>query len=697
MKNFFSTLKDKKVLIFTLLLFSFGVALIMLIMPNEKRFEYEYQQNKVWFHDDLYAPFSFSIDKTEEEIQAQRDSAMQKFSPCYKYDSTVYARVTDSIFVHYTQALPHFVPDSIQDFHSLMQSQGLQEFEKLLAEIYENGIIDVQKPYKTLIVERAPLSQRISLKVVRTLPEAHGDLMLKIPSHFDSTRRVKFKEIIYQSLVPNTIYNDELSSKQKAQVLASVSEKYGFVSEGTRIISRGSVVTEKDKKVLDSLKKEYEAGNVSFDGKLAILGGQFILIFVAFLVLLLLIHYSDPYALRKFKYSLFIVTVVVLFIGLATATLKFNHISIYLIPYVALPILIKNFLNERVALFVHIVTMLIIGFIAPNPFDFTFLQISVGVIALYSLGNHYQRSFLFWTAILAFGSYTIIYFGLSLVKLGGIADIDWKQLLWFLASCVLLLTTYLLIFIFEKIFRFPSDLTLFELSDTSRGVLRELSEKAPGTFQHSLQVANFAEVALREIGGNELLGRIGGLYHDIGKLKNPAFFVENQTFKENPHDKLEPEKSAEIIINHVIYGRELSRKNGLPYSLEEIIYGHHGNSKTAFFLDKYKKLHPGEPVDESKFQYPTSKVVNKELAVIMLADGVEAASRSANLSSPELVEKLVQKIIDNQIQSKQLEFADITLRDLDKVKKVFVEKLINMYHARVPYPEKEENNGAIHN
>jgi putative nucleotidyltransferase with HDIG domain len=666
-------------------------------MPNEKKFEYEYQQNKVWFHDDLYAPFSFSIDKTEEEIQNQRDSAMQKFSPCYKYDSTIYARVTDSIFVHYTQELPHFVPDSIRDFHSLMQSQGLQEFEKLLAEIYVNGIIDVQKPYKTLIVERAPLSQRISLKAVRTLPEAHGDLMMKIPSHFDSTQRVKFKEIIYQSLVPNTIYNDELSSRQKAQVLASVSEKYGFVSEGTRIISRGSVVTEKDKKVLDSLKKEYEAGNVSFDGKLAILGGQFILILVAFLVLLLLIHYSDPYALHKFKYSLFIVTVVVLFIGLATATLKFNHISIYLIPYVALPILIKNFLNARVALFVHIVTMLIIGFIAPNPFDFTFLQISVGVIALYSLGNHYQRSFLFWTAIIAFGSYTIIYFGLSLVKLGGIADIDWKQLLCFLASCVLLLTTYLLIFIFEKIFRFPSDLTLFELSDTSRGVLRELSEKAPGTFQHSLQVANFAEVALREIGGNELLGRIGGLYHDIGKLKNPAFFVENQTFKENPHDNLEPEKSAEIIINHVIYGRELSRKNGLPYSLEEIIYGHHGNSKTAFFLDKYKKLHPGEPVDESKFQYPTSKVVNKELAVIMLADGVEAASRSANLSSPELVEELVQKIIDHQIQSKQLEFADITLRDLDKVKKVFVEKLINMYHARVPYPEKEENNGAIHN
>ena len=344
-------------------------------------------------------------------------------------------------------------------------------------------------------------------------------------------------------------------------------------------------------------------------------------------------------------------------------------------------------MNERVALFVHVVTMLIIGFIAPNPFDFTFLQISVGVIAVYSLGNHYQRSFLFWTAIISFVSYSVIYFGLSLMKLGGLGDIDWTQLLWFLASCVLLLTTYLLIFIFEKIFRFPSDITLFELSDTSRGLLRELSDKAPGTFQHSLQVANFVEVALREIGGNELLGRIGGLYHDVGKLKNPAFFVENQTFKENPHDNLPPEKSAQIIIDHVVYGKELARKYGLPAALEQIIYGHHGNSKTVYFLEKYKKMHPGEPVDESLFQYPTSKVVKRELAVIMLADGVEAASRSVHLETKEQIEDLVQKIVGNLIQSKQLEFADITLKDLDVVKAVFVDKLINLYHARIPYPE----------
>lgn len=690
MKEIFSLLKRNKGLLISLLLFSFGTALIMLLLPNEKKFEYEYQQNKVWFHEDLYAPFSFSIDKTEEEIQLQRDSVMQKYSPCYTYDSTVYIRVTDSIFSRYIQMFEHYVPDSINDYHSLMKSQGLTEFEKLLHVIYDFGIIDVQKPYKTLLVEKGNQHLRYKIHSIRTLPEAHGDLMRKIPERFDSVQRVKFKEIIYLSLVPNTIYDEEVSSQMKSQLLATVSEKYGFVGEGTRIISRGSVVTEKDKKVLDSLKKEYESGNVTFDGKIAILSGQFILILMAFLVLILLIQYTEPEAIRDIKNSLFIVSVVVLFIAMATATLKFNHVSIYLIPYVALPILVKNFLNARVALFTHIVTMLIIGFIAPNPFDFTFLQISVGVIALYSLGNHYQRSFLFWTAIISFVSYTVIYFGLSLVKLGGISDIQWTQLLWFLASCVLLLTTYLLIFIFEKIFRFPSDITLFELSDTSRGLLRELSDKAPGTFQHSLQVANFVEVALREIGGNELLGRIGGLYHDVGKLKNPAFFVENQTFKENPHDNLAPEKSAQIIIDHVIYGKELAHKYRLPASLEKIIYGHHGNSKTAFFLDKYKKLHPDEECDESMFQYPTSKVVNRELAVIMIADGVEAASRSAHLETREQIEALVQKIVDNLIQSKQLEFADITLKDLDMVKAVFVEKLINLYHSRIPYPETKK-------
>ena len=693
MKKLFMFIKAHKLFIISLILFSLGIAAVMFFMPNEKKFEFEYQQNKVWLHEDLYAPFGFSIDKTEDEIQAQRDSVMIKFSPYYTYDSTVYEQVVNSIYEGYLRNLYHIVSDSVVDYQTLVTSQGLSEFDKLLRTIYDEGIIDVQKPYKTLIVERLPQRERLPIRSVRTLPEAHGDLMQKIPANFDSTQRVRFKEIIFTALIPNTIYNEEVSSQMKEEMLSSVSEKYGYVTEGTRIISRGSVVTESDIKVLNSLKKEYESGNVAFDGRLAIGAGQFILILVAFLVLILLILYSEPEVFTRVKYSLFLVSVVVLFVAMATFTQRFNHVSIYLVPYVALPILIKNFLNARVALFVHIVTMLIIGFIAPNPFDFTFMQISVGVIALYSLGNHYQRSFLFFTAIISLVSYASIYFALSLIKLAGISSIDWSQLLWFLASCVLLLTTYLFIFVFEKIFRFPSDITLFELSDTSRGLLRELSDKAPGTFQHSLQVANFVEVALREIGGNDLLGRIGGLYHDVGKLKNPAFFVENQSFKENPHDDLPPEKSAQIIINHVVYGRELAQKNGLPYSLEQIIYGHHGNSKTMYFLDKYKRMHPGEPVDETMFQYPTSKVVNKELAVIMLADAVEAASRSARLETRDQVEALVQKIVDNTIQSKQLEFADITLKDLDKVKGVFVEKLINLYHARIPYPD-EPNDDA---
>ncbi len=667
----------------------------MYFMPHEKRFEYEYQQNKVWMHDDLYAPFGFSIDKTESEIQDQRDSVMKKYSPYYNFDSTVYERVADSILSRYMRELGHFVPDTVYDYDDVMKSQGLTDFANSLKSVYNQGIVDQQKPYKTLIIERASQRERVLAHSIFTLPEAHGELMQKIPADFDSLRRVKFKEIIFSSLIPNVLLNEEISSQLKSQLQATVSEKYGYISKDSRIISRGSVVTEKDKKVLDSLKKEYESGNVSFGGRLAIWCGQLILLIVAFAVLFLLILYSEPDVFMRLKYSFFIVTIVVLFIGMAILTLRFDHISIYLIPYVALPILVKNFLNARVALFVHIVTMMIIGLVAPNPFEFIFLQISVGVIALYSLGNHYQRSFLFWTALISLGSYSAVYIGLSLVKAGSLGGIEWVQLFWFLGSCVFLLTTYLLIFIFEKIFRFPSDITLFELSDTSRGVLRELSDNAPGTFQHSLQVANFVEVALRKINGNALLGRIGGLYHDIGKLKNPAFFVENQMFKENPHDSLAPEKSAQIIIDHVIYGRELSRKLGLPYSLEQIIYGHHGNSKTMYFLDKYKKLHPDEEIDESKFQYPTSKVVNKELAVIMIADGVEAASRSAHLDTREQIEALVQKIVEHLIQSKQLEYADITLKELDTVKEVFVEKLINLYHARVPYPEDEKKDEKI--
>ncbi|HOS84476.1 MAG TPA: HDIG domain-containing protein, partial [Bacteroidales bacterium] len=288
----------------------------------------------------------------------------------------------------------------------------------------------------------------------------------------------------------------------------------------------------------------------------------------------------------------------------------------------------------------------------------------------------------------SFISYAIIFFALSLIKEGGLDGISWLKLLWFGVSCILLLTTYLLIFIFERLYRIPSDLTLFELNDTNRGLLRELSEHAPGTFQHSLQVANLTEAALQKINGNVLLGRVAALYHDIGKLSNPAYFIENQSFMGNPHDEISPEISAKIIIEHVIHGKDLARKHNLPSTVTDMIYGHHSNSKTWFFLDKYKKSYPSNTVDESLFTYPAPKPNRKELAVLMIADSVEAASRSIVVHDKEQISNLVDKIVDTLMNEKHFEQVDITLREIFLVKDVMIQKLINMYHARIPYPDK---------
>lgn len=680
MGKFYTFFINNKAKFLSILLFSFGIVAIMFFLPKERKFEFEYQQNKVWQHRDLFAPFSFSIDKTEEEIRMQRDSIIREFSPYYDLDSTVAKYVIDSLL----RQCKHLF--SMLD---IPESVNLLALQKELKTVYSIGIIDIQKPYKTLVVDKKPQKIRMHIEQVLTIGEAHAKVISAIPQSLDSITRNKVKDIIYKSIKPNIIYNDAISNERKSLLLSKISEKHGYVSEGSRIISKGTVVTEKDIKVLDSLKKEYENSSMTIHTMIAIFTGQIILIFMAFIVLVLLILYFEPHILQNHAQTLFIVSIVVLFVAMASITQKFNHISIYIIPYVALPLVVKNFLNARIALFVHVITMLIIGFIAPNSFDFVFLQIIVGSIALFSIGNHYQRSSLFLCAVFSFISYAIIFFAISLIKEGSIETISWLKLLWFAVSCILLLTTYLLIFIFERLYRIPSDLTLFELNDTNRGLLRDLSEQAPGTFQHSLQVANLTEAALQKINGNVLLGRVAGLYHDIGKLSNPAYFIENQSFVGNSHDEISPELSAKIIIEHVVYGRELARKHNLPGIVIEMIFGHHSNSKTWFFYDKFKKLNPNQQIDDQMFQYPASKPTRKELAVLMIADSVEAASRSIVIHDKEQISLMVDKIIQNLMSESHFDNVDITLRELSTVKDVMIQKLINMYHARIPYPDKK--------
>jgi hypothetical protein len=354
------------------------------------------------------------------------------------------------------------------------------------------------------------------------------------------------------------------------------------------------------------------------------------------------------------------------------------------------PIIIKTFYDSRLALFIHIITVLLVGFFAPNGFEFIFLNFIAGIVAIFSLTNIYRRGKLFLTAALVFLTYSFVYFGLAITQEGNFTNIELHNFIYFAINGGFVLLAYPLIYIFEKAFGFLSDLTLMELSDTNSKLLRLLAEKAPGTFQHSIQVANLAEEAIYKIGGNALLVRTGALYHDIGKMANPAYFVENQRAGFNPHEMHEYDESANIIISHVKDGVELAKKHSLPEPLIDFIRTHHGTTRVQYFYRSYMNKFPDKEVDSKKFTYPGPKPYSKETAALMMADSVEAASRSLPDISEEKINNLVDSIINHQMQDGQFDNANITFKDIATIKGIFKQKLANIYHARIEYPEEKQ-------
>jgi len=391
--------------------------------------------------------------------------------------------------------------------------------------------------------------------------------------------------------------------------------------------------------------------------------------------------------LEHFIKTLFILSLIVIFILVARLTLTWNAVSIYLIPFTLLPIIIRAFYDSRLALFIHNVTILMIGFFMPNSFEFIFLQIIAGMIAIFSLVNVRRRGQLFMTAIFIFLAYGVLYLGIAVVQEGSFESIRWKNFAWFGGNGLMILAAYPLIYIFEKLFGFLSDVTLMELADTNQKLLRTLAEKAPGTFQHSMQVANLAEEVIFKIGGNSLLIRTGALYHDIGKMGLPHFFIENQGIGTNPHDEIEIEKSVEIITGHVQFGIEMAHKYKLPEPVIDFIRTHHGNTKVQYFYKTFIKKFPESSVDLQKFTYKGQPPSTKETAVLMMADAVEASARSLKVYTEQKINELVENIISYQMTEKQFDNAAITLREISEAKEILKKKLKNIYHSRIEYPK----------
>ena len=717
MNKFFAYIRVNIKLITVSFLFIISTLLIVYLFPRQGKFRYEFQKMGIWRHKDLKAPFDFPIYKTESELAEERDSVMRFFKPYFTFDAYIissqlekFRNTFEKKWAEYT--LNEFNIDNEKVYIENPRFNGL----RILGEEYRNFISDqLQKIYLKGIIETGDLESKfgssiLSVLVVKgniaeeseitdiyTPKSAYEYLKTELNERLSNNKTyyIKryqdfFRQFDLSSYIEvNINYNEEKSRQMQNELVQGISLTYGMIQRGQLIISNGEIVTNDKYRILESLKTEYEH-QVGFVASQIIKLGKFILVFVSMLVIFLFLYNFRREVLSDSVRTGFILLLFLIIVFIASVTVRLERINLYVVPFAILPIILRTFYDERLALFIHFMAILLIGFFAPNSFEFVFLNAIAGMVAIFSLTNLYRRSRLVVSAVLVFITYCMIYLGISIVQEGNLTKIRTEELstfAFFGINGMLILIAYPLIYVFEKTFGFLSDATLFELSDTNQPLLRKLAETAPATFQHSLQVANLSEEAIIKIGGNPLLVRTGALYHDIGKMDNPIYYIENQTSDVNPHDDLEFEESANIIISHVEKGMEIARKHILPQAIIEFIRTHHGTTTVQYFYRSYVKKYPEEDVDVKRFSYPGPRPFSKETAVLMMADAVEAASRSIKSITEKTLDKLVDNIIDTQQMNEQFNNANITFKDISTIKEVFKKKLVNIYHARIVYPK----------
>ncbi len=692
-------------------LFLITSLLVAYLFPKERKFAYEFNKGRRWVHEDLYAQFSFPLHKSEEQIKLQRDSVIRNVKMCYSFDARVIESQLQGFKNRFNKGWIKFSLDEfrIKDEEIYLQSQRYENHRKLqeiyttfidtlYQKVYYKGIIQLyevaEKNQESIILVKGNIAEEIDSDQLYTLRTAYEFISGRIDNELMTQNYglpVRYRNFIRdydfnRHLMANVNFDDEITENLLKSEKEKISETEGLIEQGEMIIAENEFVTPEKLRILESYKIEFEKyeGNV---GNVMVRMGKLLLVLVCFFVMFMFLYNFRREIIYQTLKTSFILIMVLIMMFVATAVSKFGNISYYIVPFTILPILIRTFYDERVALFIHINTILMAALVAPKGFEFIFLNIIAGIVAIFSLTNLYRRSRFFLSAIFVGLAYAITYFGIAVVQGGDFSFLELKYFRDFGINSVLVLSSFLLIYIAEKVFGFLSDTTLMELADTNQSLLRKLSEVAPGTFQHSLQVANLAEAAIMKIGGNPLLIRTGAMYHDIGKMEEPAYYIENQTHGFNPHDFLEFKDSAEKIISHVIKGEEMARKNKLPEPIIDFIRTHHGTTTVQYFYKSYIKKYPEREDEVEQFTYPGPKPFSKETAVLMMADAVEAASRSLPEYTEETIGKLVDKIVSVQRKAGQFDDADITFKDLTTVKDIFKARLRNMYHVRISYPK----------
>ena len=670
-----------KNLIYKSLIFIATVSVIVYFLPNEGKFNYQFDINKPWKYGLLQASFDFPIYKNDIQVQKEQDSILADYQPYFQIDKEAEKNVLSKLREDYNKTLRHSLPGT--DY--------VRYIERTLKALYEDGIIagnDLKRMEEDSIIAIRLVDKNVAtsrfIDQLYTVKEAYEYLLNADTAHYK-------KKILQQCnlndyITPNLVYDEEKSEAAQKDLLSNISWANGFVLNGQKIIDRGEIVDEQTYNILESLRKEWEKRSGSVQEKRLTLAGQilyvgiFLFCFMAYLEL-----FRADYYERKGTLTL-LFALIVFFPVLSSIMVEQNLSSIYVVPFAMIPIIVRVFLDSRTAFMAHVTIILLCSITLRFPHEFILLQVVAGMVAIYSLRELSQRSQLLRTALVVFISYALLYFAFELIHEDDLTKLNTRMYIYFMINGILLLFAYPLLFLLEKIFGFTSDVTLVELSNINNSLLREMSEVAPGTFQHSLQMANLAAAAANKIGGKSQLVRTGALYHDIGKMVNPAFFTENQSGV-NPHKSLSYEQSAQVIISHITDGLKLAEKHNLPKVIKDFISTHHGRGLTKYFYISYKNEHPDEEVDQEKFRYPGPNPFTKEQAVLMMADSVEAASRSLPEYTEESISTLVDKIIDTQVSEGYFKECPITFKDIATVKALFKEKLKTMYHTRISYPE----------
>lgn len=680
MKRYLNWLFYNQPILYKGFLFFLISGAILYMFPKGGKFQYEYQKGLPWKHAALYAPFDFPVLKTTEELENELNAIEKEVNYYYRLD-TLQTKLGLEL---YDKNFDTFFATLLPDEKDRIQRQG----KSFLTNLYQQGVVPIgmDSTNEFVLVVDGNTERQRALSSFFQIESLTEQLPLRLPKEIVAYQK-NFNDLFFEILTPNLVQDTLVRNQIFTAFKESISPTKGIVTKGSLVIAENEMVVGERYQRLQSLVAEYQSS--SWTGRKEFMNavGYALLIGLAlFMIMRFLFIYRQP-LFENNKELTFVFFNVFLMVILTISILSFDPNLIYGVPLCILPLTIKAFFDARLGLFIHVLTVLLLGFVVPNSFEFVFLQVLAGIVTIQSSTKLYQRANLFISVGQIVFIYILVYVCFTFIHEGSIDTIEISILGLFLLNGLLTLFVQPLIYLFEKLFAMTSDISLLELSDTNTPLLKALSDQAPGTFHHSLQVANLAEAAASQIGANTLLIRVGALYHDIGKMKNPTYFSENQKSDTSPHYDLNPQQSASIILNHVLEGITIAKKYKLPERIIDFIRTHHGTSLVYYFYKQEQELNPEQVIDARLFKYPGPKPFSKETAILMMADAVEAASKSLRDPNVSRIEAFVEQIVQKQLDEGQFNTSNITLAEIEQVKKVLIRKLSNIYHLRIEYPE----------